>query len=55
VAGWPELKRRRSRYPSDLTDEDWSSFEPLMPPRSAKGRNRKTDLREVVNVIRYMV
>ena len=30
-------ERRSSRYPSDLTDEDWALVAPLMPaPRKAR-------------------
>jgi transposase len=50
-----KIEKKTKRYPSDLTDEEWSSIEPLMPAPSKKGRKRKTDLREVVNAIRYMV
>ena len=49
------IARTTKRYPSDLTDEEWAAIAPLLPPRSKKGRKRKTDLREVVNAIRYMV
>ena len=38
-----------------MTDEEWSVTEPLLPPRAKKGRPRKTDLREVMNAIRYLV
>lgn len=48
------IARKTKRYPSDLTDEKWAAIAPLLP-RSKKGRKRETDLREVVNAIRYMV
>jgi putative transposase len=50
-----QIERKTKRYPSDLTDEEWSSMEPLMPPRAKRGRRRQIDFREVLNAIRYMV
>ena len=47
----------RKRYPSALTDEQWTRVEPLLPPakpRQRGGRPRKVDLREVLNTIRYL-
>ena len=38
-----------------MTDEEWSVIEPLLPKPSKRGRPRETDLREVVNAIRYLV
>ena len=49
------IERKTKRYPSDLTDEEWAQIEPLLPPPSGRGRKRETDLREVVNAIRYLV
>lgn len=40
-------------YPSDLTDEQWSVLEPLLPPTASSGRPRKVALREVVDAILY--
>ena len=47
----------RKRYPSDLTDEQWTLVEPLLPPakpRQRGGRPRQVDRREVLNTIRYL-
>ena len=47
----------RKRYPSDLTDEQWTLVAPLLPPakpRQRGGRPRKVDMREVLNTIRYL-
>ena len=47
----------RKRYPSDLTDEQWATVEPLLPPAKLcrrGGRPRKVDMREVLNTIRYL-
>jgi putative transposase len=50
-----KIARKTKRYPSDLTDEEWALVEPLLPPPARTGRKRRTDLREVLNAIRYMV
>ena len=47
----------RKRYPSDLTDEQWTLVEPLLPPakpRQRGGRPRQVAMREVLNTIRYL-
>jgi putative transposase len=49
------IEKKTRRYPSDLTDEEWRSVEPLLPQPAKRGRKRTTDLRDVVNAIRYMV
>ena len=49
------IEAKTKRYPSDLTDEEWASVEPLLPCPARRGRKRRTDLREVLNAIRYMV
>jgi putative transposase len=53
------LKKDRSRkaYPSDLTDEQWTIVEPLLPPakqRPRGGRPRAVDMREVLNTLFYL-
>jgi putative transposase len=45
---------RSPPYPSDLTDEQWSLLQPLLPRAAKNCRPRKTDLREVVNAIFYL-
>jgi len=42
------------RYPSDLTDAQWTILEPWIPPARPGGRPRKTKMREVVNAIFYL-
>ncbi len=49
------IERRTRWYPSDLTDEEWARIGPLSPRRSAAGRPRRTDPREVLNAPRYLV
>jgi len=45
----------RTPYPSDLTDEQWSIIEPMIPPAEPGGRYRSVNLREVVNGIVYLL
>jgi len=49
------IEKKTKRYPSDLTDEEWVALEPFLPQPAKRGRKRATDLREVVNALRYMV
>ncbi len=45
----------RKSYPSDLTDEQWSLVEPLLPAEvEGLGRPREVDFREVINAILYL-
>ena len=48
-------ERDKLRYPSDLTDEEWSPIEPLIPPAKHGGRHRKVDPREIVNGLMYVL
>jgi transposase len=57
---WTDENRARYnrdhlRYPSDLTDEEWSHVEPLIPPAKKGGNKRRVDVREVVNGIMYVL
>ena len=45
----------RIPYPTDLTDEQWKLVDPFLPKAKAGGRPRKTDLREVLNALLYLV
>src|SRR6202521_2406478 len=49
------IEKKTKRYPSDLTDEGWVALEVFLPQPATRGRQRTTDLREVVNALRYMV
>ena len=49
-----EIERKTKRYPTDLTDEEWATIEPFLPPPARTGRQRGVDLREVLNAIRYV-
>jgi len=44
----------RKAYTSDLTDEHWERIRPLIPPARPGGRPRTTDMREVINTLRYL-
>src|SRR4051794_17442638 len=46
---------RRSRYPSDTTDEQWALIEPLLPEARSGGRPEKHPRRAVVDAILYVV
>jgi transposase len=43
------------RYPSDLTDAEWSHIAGLIPPGKRGGGKRRVDLREVMNGIMYVL
>jgi len=42
-------------YPSDLTDEEWTILEPLIPAGKPGGRPREVDMRAVLNAIFYIL
>lgn len=47
--------RSKLRYPSDLTDDEWSLIAPLIPPARKGGAKRTVNLREVVNGLLYVL
>ncbi len=49
-----EHNRNYDRYPSDLTDEEWSVAASFVPPPRPGGRPRTADMREVLNAILYL-
>ena len=51
----PRYDRDKLRYPSDLTDEEWSLIEPLIPPAKRGGRRREVVMRQVVNGVMYVL
>ena len=56
---WTEITRRQYRrkglrYESDTTDAEWLVMESLLPPASALGRPRATDMRTVIDAILYI-
>jgi transposase len=46
---------RSHHYPSDLTDAQWALIEPHIPAAPTGGRPRKTDVREVLDAILYIL
>jgi transposase len=48
-------KQIRKRYPSDLTDAQWSILSPLMPEPSCEGRPAHLERREIINGILYIL
>lgn len=56
---WNETDREkyavlRTRYASDLSDEEFSLVQPLLPIRKPLGR-KPTDARDILNAVFYMV
>jgi putative transposase len=49
-------KQAREPYPSDMTDEQWTILEPMIPVDQTQrgGRSREVDMREVVNTTLYL-
>lgn len=47
--------RGRLRYPSDLTDEEWTVNAALIPGAKRGGNKRSVDVREVVNGLLYIL
>jgi len=44
------------RYPTDLTDEEWTLLASLVAqPKGKPGRPRRVDMRQVMNAILYLV
>jgi transposase len=41
----------RKPYLTDLTDEQWNSLQPLIPPAKPGGRPRAVDLREIIHTL----
>ena len=48
-------ERRGLRYPSDLTDAEWSLLAPLIPPARHGGRRRTVDVRAVIDGLLYVL
>src|ERR1700674_2084748 len=49
-----KIEKKTKRYPTDLTDEEWTRIQPFLPGVAKIGRPVETDLREVLNAIRYL-
>ena len=48
-------KRPAGRSPSRMTDAEWAVLKPLIPPASPGGRPRKTDMREAMDAILFVL
>jgi len=46
---------RIHHYPSDLTDAQWALIEPHLPEEPGGGRPRKTEMRDVLDAIFYIL
>jgi putative transposase len=44
----------RAAYPSDLTDEEWTLIESLLPKKKGRGRNPTHSRREMLNALLYL-
>ena len=47
--------RARLAYPSDMSNEQWTLFERLVPEALPGGRPPKCERREIVNAILYVL
>ena len=57
---WTVANRRRYdrgnlRYPSDVTDDEWSLLKPHIPRAKRGGNRRHVDEREIVNGLMYIL
>src|SRR5208282_313731 len=50
-----KYNRDHLRYPSDLTDDEWTHVEPFIPPAKRGGGKRRTDMRAVMNGVMYVL
>ena len=48
-------ERESSRYPSDLTDEEWALVEPLMPPPRKPRRHAVPATRALLDAVLYVL
>jgi transposase len=51
----PKYDRSKLRYPSGLTDEEWSITGPLIPLAKRGGNKRTVDERAVLNGVLYIL
>jgi transposase len=47
----PRCKRDKLHYPSDLSDEEWTLIEPLIPPAKLGGRRCTVEVHGVMYVL----
>src|SRR5204863_10008932 len=51
----PKYERKGLGYSSGLSDAEWAMIEPRLPQRNRLGRPPKTETRNIVNALLYMV
>ena len=51
----PHYVRDGLRYASDMTEAEWGLIKPFLPRACRRGRPRKTDLRNVVEAVLYIL
>ena len=51
----PHYDRSKLRYPSDLTDAEWSLIAPLIPPAKRGGNKRTVEERAVLQGLLYIL
>jgi hypothetical protein len=47
-------RKEDQTLPTNLTDDEWARIEPFLPGLAKSGGPVETDLREVLNAIRYL-
>ena len=55
VGNRARYNRDHLRYPSDLTDSEWTQIAPLIPRPRSGGRRREVDERDLVNGMMYVL
>ncbi len=45
----------RKAYETDLSNAEWRKVEMLIPPTKPRGRPRTQDMREIINVVFYIL
>jgi len=49
------MSTARKPYPSDVSDEEWAFAAPYLTPQNEQALQRRYDLREVYNGLRWLV
>lgn len=50
----PEFEKGSKRYQTDLTHEEWLFSQAFLPPLATHGRKPATNLRDVLDALRYL-
>jgi putative transposase len=54
MEGFPMAAEMRNPYRTDLTDDQWAIWQPLIPLAKPGGRPRNVDMHEVINTLLYL-